>query len=110
MIVSNYFDAVRDKWPNAWREPDEGQILARTTGFNALIRFLKDAYLSVVDKPRVVEKGEFAAIFQRINILEEDLNKESYVPGSSGQGKLYRELRDKGLPNLSHDSKQPPLI
>jgi len=49
LIVSNYFEAVADKWPDAWNNPQEGQILARTTGFNALIRFLKDAFLHIVE-------------------------------------------------------------
>jgi hypothetical protein len=69
LIVSNYFEAVADKWSNGWGEPKESQILSRTTGFNALIRFLKDAYLYIVkDDPRVVEKSEFAEIFDRIDV------------------------------------------
>jgi hypothetical protein len=107
LIVSNYFDAVADKWPNAWNEPKEGQILSRTTGFNALIRFLKDAYLHIVeDEPRVVEKSEFAQVFDRIDIKEEDLNKDVYVPGSTGQGVLYKQLVRLGIPSKSKDDQK----
>lgn len=107
LIVSNYFEAVADKWPDAWNRPQEGQILARTTGFNALIRFLKDAYLSIVgDDPHVVQKSEFAAIFDRISIKEEDLNKDVYVPGSTGQGLLYRHLVAQGTPPTTNDVQQ----
>lgn len=107
LIVSNYFEAVADKWPNAWMEPKEGQILSRTTGFNALIRFLKDAYLHIVeDEPRVVEAAEFAEIFDRIDIKEENLNKDVYVPGSTGQGVLYKQLVKLGIPAKSNDDQQ----
>ncbi len=91
--VSNFFEAVRDKWPGAWNNPQEGQILARTTGFNALIRFLKDVFLEVSGpQPRKVGKSEYAEVFKLIGIDEVDLTKDNYVPGSSGQGLLYRDL------------------
>ncbi|MEO9465320.1 DGQHR domain-containing protein [Sulfitobacter pontiacus] len=104
--VSNFFEAVATKWPNAWRDPQEGQILPRTTGFNALIRFLKDAYLSLVDEPRVVETNEFLEIFERIRIQESELNKDVYVPGSTGQGKLYSELVAQAFPDRGKDGQQ----
>lgn len=97
LTVSNYFDAVSERWPDAWHTPQEGQILSRTTGYNALIRFLKDAYQVVAREPRVVEKSEFAAIFDNIGIEQDQLNKDNYVPGSTGQGKLYEELVEKGI-------------
>lgn len=103
LIVSNYFEAVAEKWPNVWKEPEEGQILPRTTGYNALIRFLKDAYLSIVDEPRVVNTKEFAAIFNEINIDEKRLNKDIYVPGSTGQGLLYRHLLEQAFPTRNTD-------
>lgn len=98
LIVTNYFDAVRDRWCEAWESAEQGRILNRTTGFNALIRFLKDAYLEIVDSPRVVKKEEFAEIFDRVSIEDKDLNSEIYLPGSSGAGLLYRHLKEEGLP------------
>src|SRR3546814_13652909 len=97
MNVSNYFDAVKGRWPRAWDSNDQGQILPRTTGYNALIRFLRDAYLEIVDdKPRVVKKEEFAELFNRITIPEERFNTEVYNPGSSGASLLYRNLMTEG--------------
>ncbi|MEQ9575558.1 MAG: hypothetical protein RLN77_08250, partial [Rhodospirillales bacterium] len=106
LVVSNYFEAVADKWPDAWKKPQEGQILSRTTGFNALIRFLKDAYLSIVDESRIVEVSEFASIFERITIKEADLNKTVYVPGSAGQGLLYRHFVMQGIPSSGSDAQE----
>ncbi|WP_386819793.1 DGQHR domain-containing protein [Luteolibacter algae] len=99
LIVSNYFQAVANKWPNAWSDPKEGQILSRTTGYNALIRFLKDAYVFIVDdEPRVVAVQEFDEIFDKVSIGEDELNKNVYVPGNTGQGLLYAALKSEGLP------------
>jgi DGQHR domain-containing protein len=95
LIVSNFFEAVAERWPQAWSEPAEGQILSRTTGYNALIRFLKVSYLNIVDKPRIVEKSEFLRILGKIDIRESEFNKETYIPGSTGQGFLYRQLVEK---------------
>ncbi len=98
--VSNFFEAVRLKWPDAWNNPVEGQILARTTGFNALIRFMKDAYLYILSSeptPRVIKIEEYNKVFDKMDIEEKQLNKDDYVPGSSGQGKLYKDLKVQGL-------------
>jgi hypothetical protein len=73
-------------------------ILSRTTGYNAIIRFLKDAYLSIVsDRPRVVEAEEFAKIFDRIDIPGESLTRENYLPGGTGAGRLYNQLVDQAF-------------
>lgn len=97
-ILTNYFQAVADRWEGAWNSDEEGIILSRTTGYNALIRFLKDAYLSIVaDQPRVVTLEEFADVFGRVEIPGETLTRENYLPGSTGAGRFYNELVDQAL-------------
>ncbi|MBW3469849.1 DGQHR domain-containing protein [Arthrospiribacter ruber] len=94
-IIWNFFHAVQNKWPNAWNEITPNIILNRSTGFIALMRFFKHAYLSFNKIGEIITKEQFAEIFDKIDIKEEDLNKEKYVPGSSGQGQLYRDLIEK---------------
>ncbi len=108
LIVSNFFEAVRDRWPEAWENDEQGQVLARTTGFNAMIRFLKDAFLEIVDKPRVVEQEEFAKIFDRVKLTDSDFNSETYLPGSSGASLLYKHLLQQGIRKL--DSRENLLL
>jgi len=91
-LIYNYFYVVDQKWPNAWRNQTPNIILNRTTGFVALMRFFKDAYLSFGRIGEVITKEEFKTIFDRIELKEEDFNKERYVPGSSGLGELYKDL------------------
>lgn len=108
LTVSNFFEAVRDKWSDAWNSNEQGQILTRTTGFNALIRFMKDAILEIVDSPRVVEKEEFAKIFERMSLKDADFNSETYLPGSSGASLLYKHLVRQGI--IKADSRQDRLL
>lgn len=91
-LLYNYFYVVDQKWPNAWRNQTPNIILNRTTGFGALMRFFKDAYLSFGRIGDVITKEEFKTIFDRIELKEEDFNKDRYVPGSSGLGELYKDL------------------
>lgn len=97
IIISNFFEAVRKRWPQAWEDPEPGQILCRTTGYNAFIRFLRDAYVSVTDSPRVVRESEFLDILKRITLSDKDLSRDKFLPGSSGAGELYRILLSEGL-------------
>ena len=101
-IVSNYFSAVRLKWGDAWSTPEQGDILPRTTGYNALIRFLKDCYVYLVDgSPRVVSVEEFSQIFDAIDIPGANFTSDEYLPGGSGASKLYKELVEKSGLNLT---------
>lgn len=94
-IIWNYFMAVSEKWPNAWNGSQPGFILNRSTGFLALMRFLKPAYLSFNRLGSVITKEEFALIFSQIDIPESDLTKDNYLPGTGGQSLLYNHLLNK---------------
>ena len=96
-ILWNYFAAVQKKWPTAWNQVTPELILNRSTGFIALMRFLKDAYLnlrgsSIGDIP---ESSEFYNIFAGIDLADKDFNRDNYLPGSGGQSQLYKDLVQK---------------
>jgi len=94
-IIWNYFNAVQRKWPNAWNDLKPNMILNRSTGFIALMRFFKHAYLHFNRIGEIVTKEEFYSIFETISIEEHQFNKEIYIPGSSGQGQLYKDLLER---------------
>ena len=91
--VSNYFHAVAHRWPNAWNDVEPGKILNRTTGYNGLIRFFQDAFLEIVDTPRVVSEQEFYELFRAIEIDEDQFTPSIFPPGGSGASKLYNRLK-----------------
>ncbi|MDH2134511.1 DGQHR domain-containing protein [Sphingobium yanoikuyae] len=91
-LMWNYFDAVKRRWPVAWEVGGTGQMLPRTNGFRALIRFFKDAYNELAVPGSVISTGEFSRIFEKSTIQDADFNTENYPPGTSGETRLYRDL------------------
>lgn len=92
-IVYNYFDAVREKWTDAWQNYEAGAMLNRTNGVRALFRFLRDAYLQCGKIGLVPSTAEFLACFQDIELQSEDFSRVYFPPGTSGEAKLYRVLK-----------------
>jgi len=97
-ILWEYFAAVRETWTGAWDQVQPDIILNRTTGFIALMRFFRDAYLSYGSIGEVVPRDFYKMLFKKSSLTDSDFNKQRFVPGSSGQGDLYEQLRsDTGL-------------
>ena len=91
-LITNYFRAVADRWPSNWHSTENGQVLNRTTGYNALARFLGDAYRACTEEPCVVRFEEFQGVFNRISIDAAELTVEHFRPGSSGSSALYQRI------------------
>jgi DGQHR domain-containing protein len=94
MIINNYFQAVRRKWPDAWEERGRGFILNRTNGFKALMRLFRIAYLNIAapgDVPTVDKFYNY--VFSAINLEDWQLTTDNFPPGTSGESKLYRVLK-----------------
>lgn len=91
-IIWNYFDAVQEKWPNAWWNVQREMILNKSTGFLAFMRFFRDAYVKSNRIGSVLAKEYYIALFDKTNLKEEDFNRDNFLPGSGGQSKLYKQL------------------
>lgn len=95
-VVSNYFEAIRGRWPEAWEERGRGMILNRTNGFRALMRFLRFAYLQVGVPGDVPSTKKFATmVFSKVDVHDREFTIENFPPGTSGEAKLVRVLRGK---------------
>lgn len=102
-ILLSYFWAVRDTWPKSWAEPKKrGNVLPKTNGVKALMRFLKPAYLSLVGSEvgRVPERGDFKRLFSRVALRDEDFNVKTFPPGTSGEAALFNLLVNGVFPEL----------
>ena len=89
IVLWNYFSAVQTKWPEAWNKALRGNILNRTTGFGALMRFMRIAYNSTNERDEIIGIDEFNEIFARVELNDSDFKPEEFVPGSSGERKLF---------------------
>lgn len=93
-IILNYFWAVRDRWPKAWNSEVHGSILPKSTGFLALMKFLKRVLVDIYgtwDK-RKITKSDFAVYFSKSPWGDSDFTKEEFIPGATGISKLYHGL------------------
>lgn len=97
-LIWNYFEAVSKTWPEDWRVTGVGNILPRTNGYRALMRFFRDAYNHVADPGEIVGVDIFADIFARVKSLAGSFTTDNYPPGTSGEARLYADLR-KALPS-----------
>tara|TARA_Y100000588_G_scaffold180470_1_gene194237 strand:+ start:716 stop:1975 length:1260 start_codon:yes stop_codon:yes gene_type:complete len=95
LCLTNYFGAVKARWPEVWDDAPAGTVLNRTTGYAALMKFLRPVYLHYCNEPgQILTRKDCDEVFARIDIDAKDINREVYLPGSSGVGKLYREMMD----------------
>lgn len=95
-LVYNYFSAVKERWPAAWDERGRGQMLNRTNGVRALLRFFRHAYLKIAEPGDSASADRFLnRVFRDIPLESEDFIVENFVPGSSGESRLYNILRKK---------------
>ena len=89
VVLWNYFLAVQAKWPNSWNNVVRGNILNRTTGFGALMRFMRIAYNSKERPGKIVLRDAFSEIFAKKELEDGCFTPEIFVPGSSGERKLF---------------------
>lgn len=92
-IVWNYFKAVEERWSTAWKDFDKGMILARTTGFAALVRVLPEIINAQPVINGVYRKEEFLNFLQKSTLKDRELTSDNFKPGSAGEGELVRRLR-----------------
>ncbi|KIN64888.1 DGQHR domain protein [Sulfitobacter noctilucicola] len=109
LCLTNYFNAVKARWPKLWDDAPAGTVLNRTTGYGALMKFLRPVYLSKCDKGEILTREACDEVFRGISIPDRELTREHFLPGSSGVSTLYnRLLSESGLSDKQ--PKQPTLL
>ena len=94
-IVLHFFEAVANRWPKSWNDLErKGNVLPKTNGLKALMRFLKPLYLLVSGNNRhyVPEIEEFRNYIDQVELKDDDFNITTFPPGTSGESKLYKML------------------
>lgn len=96
-IIWAFFDAVQDRWPDAWWKVEAEMILNKSTGFVALMRFFKDAYVSSGKIGQVVDKTYYKTLLDKSTLRDIDFTRVNFLPGSGGQSQLYKKLVEECL-------------
>lgn len=90
--IYNYFLVVSKKWPESWNNNTEGNILNKSTGLIALMRLLRTVINKIDKYEEIIGEDEYKTVLDKIRIEDGTFIKETYVPGSSGQSKLFHSL------------------
>ena len=92
VILWHFFMAVSKRWPNSWTTVERGNILNRTTGFGALMRFMRVAYLSTGKTDEIIESEKFERLLDKVQLEDGSFTPDAYLPGSSGEKALFDAL------------------
>ncbi|MFY0644232.1 MAG: DGQHR domain-containing protein [Bacteroidia bacterium] len=104
-LIVNYFLAVQKKWPNSWNTVVNDNILNKSTGYIALMKFFRIVCLNIqTDEDDVIEQDRFDEIFTKINIPDMSFTNRNYIPGGKGQSVLFKEIVAKS--GLDKDAKR----
>ncbi|MFY9904295.1 MAG: DGQHR domain-containing protein [Terriglobales bacterium] len=95
LVVWNLLTAAAKRWSTAWNTEQPGFILNRTTGFAALMRILPDIYVDLDAVGSVPSVETFSTYFAEAKLADADLNKDTFVPGTSGETFLYNTLANQ---------------
>ncbi|MBI1311099.1 DGQHR domain-containing protein [bacterium] len=89
-VIWNFFSAVERRWNDAWTTVERGNVINRSTGYRALARFMRDAYVHLgVEIPKT---SDFLGLLDGIPLSDEDFTPDKFKPGSSGESELRRQL------------------
>jgi DGQHR domain-containing protein len=94
LSLDAYFRAVRDKWSAAWDEFGKGYVLNKTNGFRALMRLFRVVFNERYGPGNVVKFEDVQKILAKSELTDDQFTTDNYPPGTSGEGALFRALRD----------------
>lgn len=97
-LILHYFREVQLRWPEAWESRETGQMLPRTNGFRAFMRFFKDVYLNLTKEnkdPNGFTPTGVKGVLAEIDLTDKDFNTDNFPPGSAGETKLYKVLTNR---------------
>lgn len=97
-LLYRYFQAVESKWPNSWSDLErKGNVLPRTNGFRALMRFLRPACKAAGqgNDAALPTYEQFERLFESIDIPDNMFNITTFPPGTSGESIFYNLLLKK---------------
>jgi len=96
-IIWHFFSAVDKRWNSSWNNFDKGMILARSTGFAALMRLLPNLMIAI-QADYIPSEDDFLKYLKKSKLKDGDFNSDKFKPGSSGEGELLRALEIDILP------------
>ncbi|NTF69434.1 DGQHR domain-containing protein [Rhizobium rhizogenes] len=91
--IYKLFNAVKNRWPDAWDDRRrEGLMLNRTNGFRAVMRLYGFLFKENGIPGTALPQGYIEHYLTNLPLKDDDFSVENFVPGSGGEGRLFRVL------------------
>lgn len=91
--IYRFFNAIRDRWPEAWNDTRrEGRMLNRTNGFRGFMRLYGFLFRRNGVPGTSLPENFVRHYLSQVKLKDNDFTVDNFVPGSSGEGRLYRAL------------------
>ena len=68
-------------------------MLPRTNGYRALMRFFPLAYNFISAPGLIPPINDFRVLFDKVGLSDDDFVTTNYPPGTSGETKLFNDLK-----------------
>jgi DGQHR domain-containing protein len=94
-IYEEYFHAVMERWPSAWKDLGTGVILSRTNGYRALSSIFGRIYRKITAPGQFAPRSAFGRYFEKVDVDWDYFNTENFKPGTSGESALRHFLLSK---------------
>lgn len=91
--ISMFFSAAKAIWPKAWADDSRtGLMLNRTNGFRAMIRLYGPLHKKHNLPGGIIPQSYVENYLREVPLKDSDFNTDNFVPGSSGEARLFRVL------------------
>ncbi|NTI47089.1 DGQHR domain-containing protein [Agrobacterium rhizogenes] len=91
--IYKLFNAVKSRWTTAWDDRRrEGLMLNRTNGFRAVMRLYGFLFRENGIPGTSLPQGYIEHYLANLPLKDSDFTVENFVPGSGGEGRLFRVL------------------
>ena len=89
--ILNYFNAVRQRWPDECNNVRPGHILNRTTGYRGFMSVLPFVCIEM-GLDREIKRSEFEVALARTTLRNDEFTTEQFPPGTAGERALANRL------------------
>ena len=103
-VLLDFFTAVMDAYPKAWKEESDNYLIRKTVGFAALIKFLNGVGPGMI-KANTADFKNFQEVMARVKekFPEENWKVGKFSSSDADAGRIAREMFDAAHQGLSQN-------
>ena len=77
-VTGNYFQTIRQRWPDTWNFGGKGLTLNQTNVIRAFMKFFRPVYLDLAMPGDMVKTDTFDAILSKVDMIDADFTVDTF--------------------------------